>query len=276
LSHPELISNQDSTGRAADDRRGVERGSRSTRPLDRLPQALPGLSVVLPCVDEEANVARAVRAALATAARCAHEYEVIVVDDGSSGGTARVAAELAERDPHVRLLLHPGNRGYGAALRTGIEAARLGWVLITDADLQFDLRALEDFVPATRDAELVVGWRVLRSDGLHRRLNAALWNRLVTTVFRLPMRDVDCAFKLIRRELLVDAGLSCGGAAISTELLVKTLAAGARIEEIGVRHRPRVAGRSSGADPRVVLRALVELACLRRAVGPLPRGRRAA
>jgi len=89
---------------------------------------------------------------LVTAARYAHEYEVIVIDDGSSDETARVAAELADGDPHVRLMLHPGNRGYGAALRTGIDAARLPWVLITDADLQFDLRALADFPPVTREA----------------------------------------------------------------------------------------------------------------------------
>ena len=268
MPYPEPLTIHDPADLATGELRPRDR---STHPLGRLPYALPGLSVVLSCLDAEDNVADAVRAALATAARCAHEYEVIVVDDGSSDVTVRVVAELAERDPHVRLMLHPGNRGYGAALRTGIEAARLPWVLITEADLQFDLRALEDFLPATREADLVVGWRVMRCDRLHRRINAALWNRLVLIVFRLPVRDVDCAFKLIRRELLVGAGLRCGGATISTELLVKTLAAGARLEEIGVRHRPRVAGRASGAGPRDVVRAFVELARLRQTAGPLPR-----
>jgi hypothetical protein len=138
------------------------------------------------------------------------------------------------------------------------------WVLLTDADLQFDLSELEDFLPVAAHADIVVGWRIARRDPLNRRLNASAWNWLVRRMFHLPVRDVDCAFKLVRRDLLQQFALEATGAMISTELVVKCLAAGGRLEEIGVHHRPRVAGEQSGASPRVVVRAFYELALLRR------------
>lgn len=230
----------------------------------RSPNAITGISIVLPCFNEADNVDEAVRGALAAAARCATDYEVIVVDDGSRDETSAITAKLVAADRHVRLVGHAYNRGYGDAVRSGIDAATMDWVFLTDADLQFDLGELEGFLPSTARAELVVGWRILRRDPVHRRANAAAWNWLVRRVFGLPVRDVDCAFKLMRRELVQRCGLTASGAMISTELLVKALARGARLQELGVHHHPRVAGDSSGADPRVVLRAFKELASLRR------------
>lgn len=225
---------------------------------------LDGLTIVLPCFDEAGNVADAIRQAAAAAAGCSHEYEIVIVDDGSGDETSEIAAAFAAADRRVRLIIHQSNRGYGAALRSGIEAARMPWVLLTDADLQFDLRELEDFVEIAQRADAVVGWRILRQDPVHRRLNAAAWNRLVRALFHLPVRDVDCAFKLVRRGLLADVAIHSAGAMISTELMVRLLAAGARVEEIGVHHRPRATGRQSGANPRVVGRAFRELLALRR------------
>jgi glycosyltransferase involved in cell wall biosynthesis len=228
------------------------------------PRKLPGLTVVLPCFDEAANLERAVHAACAAAAAASREYEVIVVDDGSRDGSDVIAAALVDRDPHVRLLVHGENRGYGDAVRSGIAAARMPWILLTDADLQFDLHQLADFIPYADSADLLVGWRIQRSDALNRRLNAAAWNWLVRRLFHLPVRDVDCAFKLMRTSVVQPIPLTSRGAMISTELLVRSLAAGARLEELGVHHRPRVAGAASGASPRVILRAFRELAVLRR------------
>ena len=109
-----------------------------------------------------------------------------------------------------------------------------------------------------------MGWRILRRDPLQRRMNAAAWNWLVRRTFHLPIRDVDCAFKLIRRDLLQSIDLRSSGAMISTELVVRCIAAGGRLVELGVHHRPRVAGKQSGASPRVVARAFWELLRLRR------------
>src|SRR5689334_10494940 len=128
----------------------------------RQPNALPGLTIVLPCFNEAANVADAIRYATAAAERCAAEHEIVVVDDGSDDDTALLAARIAERDRRVRVVVHTRNRGYGDAMRSGIAAARMPWVLLTDGDLQFDLAELEDFLPAAVSADILVGWRIVR------------------------------------------------------------------------------------------------------------------
>jgi glycosyltransferase involved in cell wall biosynthesis len=240
------------------------------RPDSPVASRLPGLTVVLPCFNEAPNVARAITEATWAAAWNADEHQIVVVDDGSTDGTAQIAADVALSVPHVRVIEHDRNRGYGAALVSGIRAARTPWVLLTDSDLQFDLDQLADFVPLTREADLVVGWRLDRQDPLHRRVNAAAWNLLVRHAFDLKVRDVDCAFKLIRREVVEGLTLTSSGAMISTELLVRAQANGARVRELGVEHRPRVAGEQSGASPRVVLRAFQELRQLRHELSGRP------
>jgi glycosyltransferase involved in cell wall biosynthesis len=230
---------------------------------DVRPDALHGLTIVLPCFNEADNVAGAVRAATAAAERCARHHQIVIVDDGSTDATSPVAAALVARDRRVQLVVHARNQGYGDAVRSGIAAATEPWILLTDADLQFDLDELAGFLPLAARADMVVGWRILRRDPLNRRLNAAAWNWLVRRTFGVPVRDVDCAFKLVRRDLVQPLALRASGAMISTELLVNGLAAGARLEQIGVHHRPRVAGEQSGASPRVVARAFRELLTLR-------------
>jgi glycosyltransferase involved in cell wall biosynthesis len=228
-------------------------------PAVRSGDRLAGVSIVLPCFNEAENVADAIRAATAAAEANAADFEVIVVDDGSSDATAQIAARLAENDRRVRVVVHPSNRGYGGAVRTGLRAAQMPWVLLTDADLQFDLGELSAFVALAGEADLIAGWRIARQDPVHRRLNAAAWNWLMHRSFEVPVRDVDCAFKLVRRELLEQVPLTSRGAMISTELVVRAVTAGARVREVGVHHRPRVAGEQSGASPRVVLQAFREL-----------------
>jgi glycosyltransferase involved in cell wall biosynthesis len=224
--------------------------------------ALRSLSVVLPCFNEGGNVAAAIRNAAAAAFMTREGYEIIVVDDGSTDDTARIAAGFAAADPHVRVLVHAHNRGYGDALRTGIDAARMEWVLLMDADRQFDVGDLAGFLPVAPTADALWGRRILRQDTVGRRAAAAAWNTLVHALFRLPVGDVDCGFKLIRRDVLRRFQLRTSGAMISTELAVRCRAEGARFAEIGVRHHPRLAGRETGGDPRVVLRAFRELASM--------------
>jgi len=229
------------------------------------------LSVVIPAQDEEGSIGGTVDGVINVLSREEIDYEVIVVDDGSRDRTRDRALALALEDPDVRVIVHDHNSGYGAALRSGIAAASQPWILLTDADLQFDLTQLEDFLPHAARNDLVLGHRVLRMDPLGRRMAAGAWNWLVRRVFRLPVRDVDCAFKLVRTDLLKDVPLTCSGAMISTELVLRCIAQGARVTQLGVRHRPRVAGEQSGTSPRVVARAFRELFAARRELGRLPR-----
>jgi len=219
---------------------------------------LESVTIVLPCLNEQENVAEAVAQARSAAARHALHHEVVVVDDGSTDHTRIIAEALAHRHPDVRVVAHEGNRGYGAAVRSGIRASRCRWVLLTDGDLQFDLGEMTRMLPATADHDLIAGYRIDRADPVARRLAAHAWNLLMRRTFGVSVRDVDCAFKLIRGDALRALDLRSDGAMISTELFVRAAQAGLRITEVGVHHRPRVAGDSSGGDPRVVLRAFRE------------------
>ena len=240
--------------------------------------ALSSLSIVLPCFDEAENVVEAIRQADAAAGRFALDHEVIVVDDGSADDTRLLAEAVAARNPHVRVVAHDRNRGYGAAVRSGIDASTCAWVLLTDGDLQFDLSELELMLPLTRDYEVLAGYRIARADPALRRAAAHAWNGLMHHSFGVTVRDVDCAFKLVRGDALRSLGLESDGAMVSTELYVRAALRGLRVAEVGVHHRPRVAGEPTGGDPRVVLRAFGErralLRRLRDAEGAAARGGR--
>lgn len=244
----------------------------STRPDVRAPHhlRLAGLSVVLPCLDEAENIAQAIDEALTAAARCADAVEVIVVDDGSRDATGSIAAAIGHRDPRVRLVTHEVNRGYGAAVRSGIAASSMPWVLLTDADLQFDLAELADLLPLTPDHDIVAGFRIARQDPAHRRAAAHAWNALMRHSFKIAVRDVDCAFKLVRGPELRALELRSDGAMISSELYARAAAAGFAVAEAGVHHRPRLAGEPTGGDARVIVRAFRERRELRRALRPQP------
>jgi glycosyltransferase involved in cell wall biosynthesis len=164
----------------------------------------------------------------------------------------------------VRAIHHAAGRGYGAAVCSGLRAARYEYVFYTDGDRQFDPAQISALIAELDRADVVVGYRHARSDPLARRLNAAAWNTLVRTLFRLPVRDVNCAFKLFHRTALEGIELEAEGAMVSTELLARVCHRGHRVVEVPVDHFPRLAGAPTGAQPRVVARAFLELVRLRR------------
>jgi glycosyltransferase involved in cell wall biosynthesis len=227
------------------------------------------LSVFLPCYEEEGNVGRTVERAIAVLReRDLDRFEIIIVNDGSRDRTGAIADSLAGKYDEVRVAHHVQNQGYGAALRTGFAEAKFPWVFFTDGDGQFDLNEIDGFLAAADEVEVVIGYRLRRADHFGRRVNTWLWSLAVRTLFRLRVRDVDCAFKLLSRHALDEVGpLNASGAVISTELLVGVRRADLAVREIGVRHYPRQAGAPTGASIRVILRALRELVELRRRAG---------
>jgi glycosyltransferase involved in cell wall biosynthesis len=232
----------------------------------------PELSLVFPVFDEEENIGRLLDEALALAPLLAAEFEIVVVDDGSRDGSASVVDRLRERDPRIRLLRHAANRGYGAALRAGLREARGELVFFSDADLQFDLDELATLLSHAREFDIVAGYREPRRDPSGRLVLAWGWGTLVNQLFGLGVRDIDCAFKVFRRPVIEAIPIASVGAFINTEILVRARQAGFRIHQVPVSHRRRRHGRQSGARPRVILRALIELATLYRELRRRPAG----
>ncbi len=215
----------------------------------------PRLSLVLPAFNEEAGIRQAVAEADAALSGLCKDYEILVVDDGSSDGTAAaVLVECVERR-RVRLLRHAANRGYGAALRTGFSAARFELVGFTDADCQFHLDDLGRLLPLTKSAEIAAGYRVGRQDPWRRRVLSGGFNLLVRALLGTRVRDCDCALKVFRREALAELHPESDGFFVNAEMLARARQLGFAVAEAGVRHRPRLRGVSKvsvGQVPRVL------------------------
>lgn len=219
---------------------------------------MQGISVVIPALDEAPVIGLVVEKARAAALEVTQRVQVIVVDDGSSDGTGAVAAQAG-----AEVIRHRSNRGYGAALRSGFAAAALQWTFLVDGDDQFDPAELRLLVERADHADMIAGIRVHRSDNSLRRFGGRAWNRLCRVLFGDLGEDIDCAFKLIRTDLVQSLPLGASGAAISVELFLGARASGARVVQLPVSHFPRRHGRASGVSLRVLARALVELIVLR-------------
>ncbi len=218
------------------------------------------LSYFFPAHNEEANLEALVAEALAALPAIADRFEVIAVDDGSRDATPAIAEQLAAAHPDiVRVVHHPTNLGYGAALRSGFQAARYDLVCFTDGDRQFKVADLGRLTARLQQADapdVVVGYRIRRADPFVRTVYARLYKLANRIWFGLRVSDVDCACKLFRRSALEGIRVDSGGAFFSAELLIKLQAAGRTVVEVGVRHYPRTAGSPTGAKVSVIWRAV--------------------
>ncbi|MBI4212908.1 MAG: glycosyltransferase family 2 protein [Chloroflexi bacterium] len=233
---------------------------------------MTSISAVLPAYNEEAVIANTAASLADALERLTDDYEVIVVNDGSQDRTQQQIDELHGARPRIRCVSHASNRGYGEALRTGLDAGTKELLFITDGDGQFDPAELERFLPPMAGADLVIGYRAPRRDPWIRNLYGFGWNHIVVrTLFGYTARDVDCAFKLIRREVWEHIKVHSGGATFSAELLIRARSCGYRVVELPVRHLPRSAGRATGGNPRVILRAFRDIIRLRLTLRPCPK-----
>lgn len=223
------------------------------------------LSVVVPCFNEEGNIARVVAQAAEVGRQHTSDLEIVVVDDGSTDDTASVLRSLKDETPELRVVEHARNRGYGAAVRSGLDRASMDYVFLTDGDGQFDLEELPSAMNLLSEHDVVAGYRENRQDGWWRGLWGRTWTALVNRALGLRVRDANCAFKLVPQSLLRSSDLRSEGALISAELLLEARRFDLSVAQCSVSHYPRRTGRQTGASVRVIITAFLELAeCLPR------------
>jgi glycosyltransferase involved in cell wall biosynthesis len=216
----------------------------------------------MPAHNEAENILDVLAEAVAVLESIEPDYEVVVVDDGSRDNTASLVRQFAETHDRVRLVRHPVNQGYGAAVWTGLTSSTGEKRFFTDSDAQFKLDELRLLLAEMPVADFVAGYRKVRQDPPMRKLNGLGWTSLVNLLFGYAARDIDCAFKLMRREVVESLPVQSRGATFSAELLVRARRAGFVFAEVGVSHLPRTKGSPSGAKLKVIVRAFKELLLL--------------
>jgi len=222
---------------------------------------MTSLSIVLPAYNEAANVVAAVEEVSAVAQTLGMDYEIILVNDGSRDRTGEIArTELTSHIPNFKLVEHFPNRGYGGALKAGFGAATKELIAFTPSDNQFDFNEIRLLLAKlTPDVTLVSGRRINRQDNFIRKLNGFGWNLVVRLLFGYLIKDIDCGFKVFRRDLLNHIHVESNGAMIDTEMLAEARARKYKITEVPVTHKPRIAGNPTGANLKVIFRAFRDL-----------------
>ncbi len=224
---------------------------------------LKELSVFLPCYNEAENLSKTVKNVTENAPRVAGNWELLLVNDGSKDNTLEVAEKLAAKDKHIRIINHPVNRGYGAALKSGLYGAKYSWIAFIDADGQFDFSEIDTFIDTQEKtgADLVIGYYRKRQVTRLRKLNSFAWQVVVYFLFGLRIKDIDCGFKLISKNVIdkLEKLESERGAFISSEFLIKAKKHNFKIVEIPVHHYPRKAGEATGAKLNVIIKSFVDL-----------------
>ena len=221
------------------------------------------ISCFFPAFNDESSISGLVEQALAVLSELTPDYEVIVVNDGSTDSTGAVLEGLARRHPRVRAVHHEQNRGYGGALRTGFESATKELVFYTDGDGQYDVRELARLRPLlVEGVDIVNGYKIQRADSWQRKALGGLYNGLAHLLFSIPIRDVDCDFRLLRRRAVERVELVSSSGSICVELVHRLHAAGCSFAETPVGHYPRTSGSSQFFTPRRVARTACDLLSL--------------
>ncbi len=203
------------------------------------------ISVFFPAYNDANTIGKMVEDALEILPRITDGYEVIVIDDGSHDETANVLNRLSEKHSRLRIVTHENNKGYGGALRSGFETACKDLIFYTDGDAQYDAKEMVNLIPLMKtEIDIVNGYKIKRGDGFNRKIIGGLYNRTARLLFGLPVRDVDCDFRLIRKSALEKISLNSSSGSICVELIYKLKSAGCKFDEIPVHHYPRLFGQS--------------------------------
>lgn len=228
-----------------------------------MPQNCDSITVFFPALNDEATIGKLVIDALTLLKSVTGDYEVIVINDGSTDATGAILDQLASNSGNIKVVHHPVNLGYGGALRTGFRSASKNLIFYTDGDGQYDAKEMSLLLPLMTDGvDVVNGYKIKRQDDRHRAVTGALYSALSRLFFRLPIRDVDCDFRLIRRAAMQRISLTASSGAICVELVHKLSSAGCIFREVPVHHYPRIHGRSQFFTARGVARTLFDFVVL--------------
>ncbi len=221
------------------------------------------LSVFLPAYNEEKTLSRTTKGIDQILKKITNDYEIIIVDDGSQDKTGQIAYKLDKKNKKIKVIHHFPNRGYGGALKSGMYAARFPWIVLIDADGQFDFAEIKKFFNKQKesDADIIWGYTLKRGVPFIRKINTFLWHTVVSLFFGLKVRWIDCGFRLFRKEVVdkIPKLESERGAFISSEFLIKAKRAGFKIAEVEVHHYPDIAGGSTGANLKVIIKSFIDL-----------------
>jgi glycosyltransferase involved in cell wall biosynthesis len=226
---------------------------------------LESLSIFFPVFNDEATVRRVAEKALHVASQLTDDYEVVIVNDGSPDNSGTFADAVAEECAAVRVIHHPRNLGYGAAVRTGLAACRNEWICFTDGDDEYDLYDLKKLWKLREFYDLVVTFRYVRRYSGLRILISQVYNRLLRRLFYLRFRDVSTGLRLVRKSIVDDIELHSDSPFIGAEIAIKTMLKGYRVGELGIQMFPREFGSGSSTSPENIYRTIVDMArCYRR------------
>lgn len=218
------------------------------------------ISVFFPCYNDAGTIASMIELATLTLKKLTADFEIIVVDDGSTDKSKQILRELASKNSYLKLIFHDRNRGYGGALISGFKSASKDYVFYTDGDFQYDVSELKKLVDKVKDdVDIVQGYKIKRNDPWYRILIGNLYNWAVKLVFGIKIKDVDCDFRLIRRRVFDKVSLNRTSGVITVEIVKKMQDAGFKFAEVGVSHYNRSYGRSQFFNFKRIYRVFVEI-----------------
>jgi len=225
---------------------------------------LPQLSVFFPCYNEENNIVKTVDKALPIIKKITPNWEIILINDGSKDNTLRAIQSIKVKlGNNIKIINHPQNRGYGAALKSGLYKAKYKWITFTDSDGQFDFKDIYQLIKKQKQtkADLSIGYYLGRKVPFYRKLGSWVWQLAVFFLFGLRVKNIDCGFKLIKKEVIdnIDKLEAERGPFITSELLIKAKQKGYKITETGVHHFARLEGEATGSKLNVVLSGFKDL-----------------
>ncbi len=218
------------------------------------------ISIILPALNEEGNIEAAIQDIQSYFNSREEKYEIIVINDGSTDSTGEIAEGLAKENGSIRVVHHPTNKGYGSALKKGFEISKYKYVFFTDSDRQFDIKGLDILLPLikTDAVEIIIGYRLKRKDPFTRRFLSWGYNSLVGFLFDLNVKDIDCAFKIFRKDIFSKIKIESRNFFVNTEILAKAKFYGFNVLEVGVPHFPRTAGKTTVTLKQIPM-TLIEL-----------------